>query len=81
MEVEEESKRNEPKTTKSSVKLQDDEDQFLAFKQPETCYIEGLYFLSDSTILILLSGQEMRILDTQSFRPEGYDADYLVNNP
>lgn len=54
MEVEEESKKND---SKKSVKLQDDdEDQFLAFKQPEICYIEGLYFLSDSTILILLSG-------------------------
>lgn len=58
-----------------------DQDEFMAFRHPEFCFIEGLYFLSDSTILILLSGQEMRILDTQSFEPQGYDADKLLAKP
>ena len=39
-------------------------DEFEAFRQSNACYIEALFFLSDSTLLVLLSGQEMRILDT-----------------
>jgi hypothetical protein len=39
-------------------------DEFEAFRQSDACYIEALFFLSDSTLLVLLSGQEMRILDT-----------------
>jgi hypothetical protein len=84
MEVEEESKKSEDKFAPSlafDIPNTDVEDEFLAFKYPDTCYIEGLHFLSDSTILILLSGLEMRILDTQSFQPEGYDADGIVNKP
>ena len=37
---------------------------FSAFTYYNTCYIEGLYFMSDSTLMVLLSGQEIRILDT-----------------
>lgn len=85
MEVEEEQKivtDDMASTSRSSASFSsDDEDEFFPFKCPETCFIEGLYFLSDSTILILLSGQEMRILDTQSFQPEGYDADKIHEKP
>lgn len=42
-------------------------------------YIEALYFLSDSTILMLLSGQEIRVLDTQAFIPEQYDAERIYD--
>ena len=54
---------------------------FLAFQHSDTCYIESMIFLSDSTLLIFLSGSEIRILDTQSFLPEHYDADRIFANP
>lgn len=54
-------------------------DEFEAFKQLDTCYIEAMFFLSDSTLLVLLSGLEMRILDTQNFRPEAYDPERIVS--
>jgi hypothetical protein len=75
MEVEEEAKQL---ISEASTRDSSDEDPFLAFKQPNTSYIEGLFFLSDSTILILLSNNEMRILDTQSFNPENYDAERIA---
>jgi len=31
---------------------------------PDTALIQAIYFLSDSTLIIILSGQEIRILDT-----------------
>ena len=37
---------------------------FDSFKAYDTAFIEAIHFLSDSTLLILLSGQEIRILDT-----------------
>lgn len=37
---------------------------FRAFNMPETALIQAIYFLSDSTLMIILSGQEIRILDT-----------------
>jgi hypothetical protein len=37
-----------------------------------------MFFLSDSTLLVLLSGHEMRILDTQNFRPEAYDPERIM---
>ena len=49
----------------------------MAFEDSQNSYIEALFFLSDSTILILLSGQEIRILDTQAFYPEKYEAEIL----
>lgn len=50
---------------------------FEAFKHPSMYSIEALFFLSDSTLLMLLSGQEIRILDTQAFIPQQYDAELI----
>ena len=58
--------------------LSADSDEFEAFKQLNACYIEAMFFLSDSTLLVLLSGHEMRILDTQMFVPEAYDPERIV---
>lgn len=37
---------------------------FEAFMHPQMCNVEALFFLSDSTLMVLLSGQEIRVLDT-----------------
>lgn len=37
--------------------------------------IEGMQFLSNSTLLVLLRGNKVRILNTEVFRPEEFYAD------
>lgn len=39
--------------------------------------IEMLQFISDSTLLVITTSQELRVLNTSSFHPETYDADRI----
>ncbi len=42
----------------------DNEKIFRAFSLPDVAFIQAIEFISDSTLMIVLSGQEIRILDT-----------------